>query len=66
MRVLCFFKYLGRTEGRLVERHDSVMVVVASLADVQIAFDRKIAMNRKHGTWIGPKPLRWQLTGYFA
>ncbi len=62
--VLCLYRYWGYREGVCVSIEDAVMVRVHFVDQVAEAFDEAMRQVASYHGRIGPKPIRWLLTGW--
>ena len=62
MKVLCLFKYVGQDDDGMRELTDAVMIDVLYMYEIPEAFHRRVLAQRRK--WVGPFPIRWELTGY--
>ncbi len=63
-KVLCLFRFEGKSEGRILWFRDSIMIEVGGADQIIPEFCRSVSLRRRSGCWIGPSPRRWELTGY--
>ncbi len=63
-KVLCLFRYWGRSEGILQWYDDGIMIHVQSADEILPEFSRTISAAVRRGWVTGPIPKRWELRGY--
>ncbi len=63
-KVLCLFRYWGRSEGRLNCYTDGIMIHVHSTDEIISEFSKAIGLKVRTGWLTGPIPRRWELQGY--
>ncbi len=63
-KVLCLFRYWGRSEGRLNCYDDGIMIHVESADHILAEFTRAIGLKVRTGWVTGPIPRRWELMAY--